>query len=245
MNRRPRVLAAAPPEVLVYDEPMACPYLEGRSARLPMRLPTRWLSPLEFDARLQAGDRRQGVLLYHTACAECRACEPIRLDVATFRPGRTHRRIWRRGQEIFTVEEGPPEFSTERLELYNRHKFGRGLQSTEERMDEAGYRAFLVETCCDTFEIRYRVDDELVGVAVVDRAATSLSAVYFYFDPAYEHLSPGVFSILTQVELCRSLGLRYLYLGFYIRQCPSMAYKGRYRPHERLIDGAWRVVDED
>lgn len=243
MNRRSRVLAAAPPEVLVYDEPMACPYLEGRRARLPMRLPTRWLSAAEFDTRLQVGDRRQGVLLYHTACADCRACEPIRIDVATFRAGRTQRRIHRRGQEIIDVEEGPPEFSKERLALYNRHKFGRGLQSTEERMDEQGYRAFLVETCCDTFELRYRVAGELIGVAVVDRAATALSAVYFYFDPDYEHLSPGVFSILTQVELCRRLGLRYLYLGFHILQCPSMAYKSRYRPHERLIDGVWRVFE--
>lgn len=241
MNWRPRVFASAPPELVVYDEPMACPYLPGQRARLPMRLPTRWLTATEFDSRLQAGDRRQGVLLYRTSCAACRACEPIRIDVEVFKEGRTARRIFRRGQEKIDVEIGPPEFSLERLALYNLHKRGRGLASTEEAMDEPGYRAFLVETCCDTFEIRYRVAGELMGVAIVDRAATALSAVYFYFNPDFGALSPGVFSILKQLELCRRWGLKYLYLGFYIEACRSMAYKARYRPHERLIDGAWVV----
>lgn len=241
MNWRPRVFASAPPELVVYDEPMACPYLPGQRARLPMRLPTRWLTATEFDSRLQAGDRRQGVLLYRTSCPACRACEPIRIDVEAFKEGRTPRRIFRRGQEKIDVEIGPPEFSLERLALYNLHKRGRGLASTEDAMDEPGYRAFLVETCCDTFEIRYRVAGELMGVAIVDRAATALSAVYFYFNPDFAALSPGVFSILKQLELCRRWGLKYLYLGFYIEACRSMAYKARYRPHERLIDGAWVV----
>ena len=157
MNWRPRVFASAPPELVVYDEPLACPYLVGHQARLPMRLPTRWLTAAEFDSRLRSGDRRQGVLLYRTACAACRACEPIRIDVETFEPGKTQRRIFRRGKERITYEIGPPEYSDERLALYNKHKRGRGLAATEEAMDEPGYRAFLVETCCDTFELRYRV----------------------------------------------------------------------------------------
>lgn len=232
-----------PPELLVHDEPMPCPYLPAPLARLPMRLPTRWLSPAEFDARLQAGDRRQGVLLYRTACTGCVACEPIRIDVAAFTPGRGQRRAYARGAAEIEVETGPPEFSDERLALYNRHKIGRGLALDDTPMDEQGYRAFLVDTCCDTFELRYRVDGQLIGVALVDRAATALSAVYFYFDPDYEPISPGVFSILTQVELCRRWQLRHLYLGFYIRDCASMAYKARFLPHERLIDGRWQRFD--
>ena len=45
---------------------------------------------------------------------------------------------------------------------------------------------------------------------------------------------------MKQLELCRTWGLRYLYLGLYIRECPSMAYKSRYLPHERRISGRWR-----
>jgi arginyl-tRNA--protein-N-Asp/Glu arginylyltransferase len=197
---------------------------------MPLRVPTRMLTASEFGDRLRVGDRRQGVLLYRTACPSCKACEPIRLDVHEYTPDKTQRRIWRRGLAKLSVEIGPPELTLEKVELYNRHKRGRGLSPDGQDIDEAGYRAFLVDTCCDSFELRYRVDGKLVGVAVVDRSDDALSAVYFYFDPAFEPLSPGVFSILKQLDLCRAWGLRYLYLGLYIADCSSMAYKARYPP---------------
>jgi arginine-tRNA-protein transferase len=67
--------------------------------------------------------------------------------------------------------------------------------------------------------------------------------VYTYFDPGHAHLSPGVFSILTQLELCKRWDLPHLYLGLYVGECSRMAYKGRYLPHERLIGGEWRRFD--
>ena len=242
MRWRPRLLPAEPPELLVYDDPTPCPYLEGRQARMPLRVPTRMLSAREFGDRLRAGDRRQGVLLYRTRCPSCKACEPIRIEVDSFAANKTQRRIYRRGLEQLDIEVGPPELSEEKVALYNRHKHGRALSPDGQDIDEQGYRAFLVDTCCDSFEIRYRHAGRLVGVAVVDRSDDALSAVYFYFDPEFEPFSPGVFSILKQLELCRTWGLRYLYLGLYIAECPSMAYKARYLPHERLLDGRWQRI---
>ncbi len=182
-------------------------------------------------------------MLYRTACPACIACEPIRIDVQHFVPGRTQRRIKRRGDREIQSEVGPLEPTDEKVDLYNRHKRGRGLSTGERSIDLDGYTAFLGESCCDSFEIRYRVDGRLIGVAVVDRAETSLSAVYFYFDPDYEALSPGVYSVLRQVEQCRLWGLRHLYLGLYIADCSSMAYKRGYLPHERLLDGRWTTFD--
>jgi arginine-tRNA-protein transferase len=119
-------------------------------------------------------------------------------------------------------------------------------------IDETGYGAFLVDSCTESFEIRYIVDNtvegmtesQLAGVAIVDRGSDALSAVYTYFDPDLGHLSPGVFSVLEQIELCKRWGLRWLYLGLYVRNCSSMAYKARYLPHERLLDGEWVVIDQ-
>lgn len=234
---------ASPPELVVHDAPSPCPYLPEQTSRLPLRLPIRRLRRTELDERLAAGDRRQGLMLYRTACSGCVACEPIRIDVQRFQPGRTQRRIERNGDREIERSIGPLEPTLEKVALYNKHKRGRGLSSGERSIDLDGYTAFLGESCCDSFEVRYRVNGRLIGVAVVDRAETSLSAVYFYFDPAHEHRSPGVYSVLKQLELCRRFGLRHLYLGLYIRACPSMAYKGRYLPHERLLDGRWQTFD--
>lgn len=209
-----------------------------------MRLPVRPLTLDEFDARLDGGDRRQGLLLYSPTCPSCDACEPIRLDMRNFEPNRTQRRVFRRGEERIETELGQPELTDEKVALYNRHKHGRKLLGEGDPIDPAGYSAFLVDTCTDTFEMRYRIHGALMGVAIVDRSANSLSAVYTYFDPQYSAISPGVFSILKQAELCQRWGLRYLYLGLYVGDCAAMAYKSRYLPHERLLDGVWTTVTE-
>jgi hypothetical protein len=47
--------------------------------------------------------------------------------------------------------------------------------------------------------------------------------------------APGVFSIMQQLAYAQRHGLRYHYLGYWIAGCPSMAYKGQYRPHELLV----------
>lgn len=237
------LVMADPPVLLVHDGTSECPYLPDRIARTPMQYPIRPLTHDEVDRRLAAGYRRQGVLLYHVECQACRACEPIRLRADTFRPSKTQRRVHRRARGLLDVEIGPPEYSDERLELYNRHKFERGLARSELPMSPDGYRSFLVERCCDAFEIRYFHEGRLAGVAVTDRGRTSLSAVYTYYDPALEPLSPGVFSILTQVELCRAWGMSFMYLGLYIEGSEHMRYKGTYLPHERLIDGQWRTFE--
>ncbi|AKT40942.1 arginyltransferase [Chondromyces crocatus] len=235
----------SPPELVVHDELGACPYLADPVARMPLRLPIRRLTPAEFERRLEVGNRRQGRLLYRTQCPSCAACEPIRILVDEFVPGRTQRRVLRRGAETFSIDVGPPTLSQDRVDLYNRHKRGRNLLRGDDDLDAAGYQAFLVDTCCQTFEIRYRMGDRLVGVSVVDQGERSLSAVYTYFDPAHEPLSPGVFSILTQIELCKRWGLPHLYLGLYIADCPRMVYKSGYLPHERLIAGRWTRFDRE
>jgi leucyl-tRNA---protein transferase len=236
---RDRIVAGEPPELVVYDRLQPCPYLVDRVARMPLRIPARRLERHEFDVRLEAGDRRQGIFLYRTACPGCRACEPIRIEVDAFIPSRSQRRALERGNRRIAVEIGDPVVDEQRVVIYNRHKELRGLSSGRDGIDVDGYREFLVMSCCESFELRYSVDGELAGAALVDRSREALSAVYCLFDPSYEKLSIGTFSILKQIELCRSWNLKYLYLGLYIAESERMRYKARYLPHQRRIDGHW------
>jgi arginine-tRNA-protein transferase len=95
-------------------------------------------------------------------------------------------------------------------------------------------------------EMRYYYEDRLIGVGIVDLGERAMSSVYFYFDPDPEfgRLSPGVYSVLQEIELCRRTGREFLYLGLYVGDCDHLNYKAQYRPHERLFDGAWRRVDD-
>ncbi len=234
-----RLILSQPPELVVHDELQPCPYLEDRVSRLPLRIPARGLERQELEARLERGDRRQGLFLYRPACPGCVACEPIRLDLQTFTPNRSQRRTLARGDQVLSVELGEPIADQERVALYNRHKSLRGLSAGQGEVDVRSYREFLAMSCCDTIEIRYRLGEELVGIAIADRSSEALSAVYCYYDPGREQLGLGTYSILKELELCRMWGLRYLYLGLYIAESLHMRYKARFLPHQRLLDGAW------
>ena len=241
---RLKLLESTPTELLIHDESGSCPYLPEQTARLPMRLPVRPLSRDELGERLAAGDRRQGLLLYRPNCPSCQACEAIRLDATTFLGSRTQRRIHRVGRRELIVSIGPPEVDHRRVALYNAHKYGRRLLGDGESIDAAGYAAFLVDSCADSFELRYHLDARLVGVAICDRSSDAISAVYTYYDPAVARLSIGTFSIMEQLALCRRWSLRWLYLGLFVHGCEAMQYKARFIPHERLIQDHWTLVTE-
>lgn len=243
LHTLPRLLDRVPAEVVVHAEAEPCPYLEGRTARMPLRLPIRRLQPSELDTRLAAGDRRHGALLYRPSCPECRACEAIRLDVGAFEMRARHRRALRKGDRALEVEIGPPLADEARVALFEKHKRLRGLSSSGRAMTQVTYQRFLVDRLCASFELRYFLEGELVGVAVTDRGEESLSAVYCFYDPEHSNLGIGTYSVLKQIELAQAWGLRHVYLGLYIAENEHMAYKASYLPHERLIDGEWRLFE--
>jgi arginine-tRNA-protein transferase len=224
---------------VVWDQMEECPYLPDQVARLPLRLPTSPVTPQEFDRRLALGERRTGRLLYRTQCPSCSACEPLRVPVRRFEPSASQRRALRRNERDVRLEVGPPEASRERLHLYNRHKQERGLARDAEPLTSQGYRAWLVDSCVDTREVRYYIGARLIGVSVLDFGETSASSVYHYFDPDESRRSIGVYSAVREIALCAERGLEWYYLGFYVRDCTHLAYKATYYPHERRVGGVW------
>ncbi len=232
-----------PLEIVVHDQEERCSYLAGRTARMPLRMPITKLTGEQFDQRLAAGDRRSGAFLYRTNCPQCKACEPIRIQVDQFQPNRSQKRAWRKGERELTTILGPPIVDQLRIDMFNEHRWQRGLAGEDREIDEHGYESFLVETCCDTFEIRYYLDSQLIAVAICDEGNASVSAVYCFFDPAFSRYSLGTYSVLKLIELCQLWGKCYLYLGLYIAESPNMSYKANFRPHQRLIGGSWQNFD--
>ncbi len=245
-NRRRSTVSS---EQLVYDGLQACPYLEGQVARMPLYRQRTRLSPEETDARLANAERRVGFSLYRTDCPTCRACVGLRIVAGDLKATKSQRRVLKRWQALgdrLEIRVGRATWSEEKLELYNRHKVERGLGSEEdEPMEARGYVGWLIHSCMQTVEMTYHIDGKLVAVGILDVGRDSTSSVYFYFDPSPEiaALSPGTFSVFQEARFCARSGRRYHYLGLWVRDCPSLAYKANFYPHERLVDGDWRLID--
>ena len=77
----------------------------------------------------------------------------------------------------------------------------------------------------------------------MDELDQGFSAVYTFFDPEISGASLGTYNILWQIEQCRSLGLPYLYLGYWIAESRKMAYKERFKPIEGLVNGSWAQLN--
>jgi leucyl-tRNA---protein transferase len=238
------------PSIIAVDSSLRneheCSYLPGKTANLPLVLSRKRLSMEAVDAALAAGMRRAGIFLYYTACADCHACEPSRVDVHRFRWTDSWKRISHRGDRLLTWEIAPTKLDDEHVQLFNRHRSERGLGEQDSAYRNEDYESFLVDSCCEqTHELRFRMDGQLVAVSVVDMGARSVSAVYTYFDPDHSKLSLGTYSILKQIEFCLATARQYVYLGMYVSANQHLNYKARFKPQQRWIRGQWIDFDRE
>jgi len=227
------------PMLELADHVHPCVYRTSERAKMPLLYPTRRLSPEEMDIQLAMGRRRSGSFVYYTACSQCKACEPTRLEVDRFVPSKSMRRILALGNRECRVEVGLPGSDDLRLEVFNQHRQGRGLAVSEELYQASEFNGFLVDSCCDTVEFSFWDSERLIGCSIVDCGAQSVSAVYTYFDPLYSRLSIGTYSILKQIEWAKLKRKRYVYLGMYVADNQHLRYKARFVPQERFIEGDW------
>ena len=227
------------PQFFYTTAPLPCPYLPGRTER---KIVTE-LSGTEAEAlheRLsRAGFRRSHNIAYAPVCPGCQACVPIRVVSEEFMPDRTQRRILRANADL-TISEMPARATAEQFSLFQRYQKNRHADGDMAAMGYYDYRAMIEDTPISTGILEFRdAQDRLLGACLTDWLADGLSAVYSFFDTDEEKRSLGTFAVLWLIGRARSLGLPYVYLGYWVPESRKMAYKARFRPSEILISGAW------
>ena len=233
------------PQFFYTTAPLPCPYLPGRTER---KIVTE-LSGTEAEAlheRLsRAGFRRSHNIAYAPVCPVCQACVPIRVVSEEFTPDRTQRRILRANADL-TVSEMPARATAEQFTLFQRYQKNRHADGDMAAMGYYDYRAMIEDTPISTGILEFRdAQDRLLGACLTDWLADGLSAVYSFFDTDEDKRSLGTFAVLWLIGRARSLGLPYVYLGYWVPESRKMAYKARFRPSEILISGAWHRLGDD
>jgi arginine-tRNA-protein transferase len=218
----------------------ACQYLPERTARTLVVDPQLEKNSELYSALLNIGFRRSGTDFYRPNCGNCQACIPVRIPVERFQPRRKHRRTWERLNKTTRARIRPAQFDAECFDLYCRYIESRHPGSEMASPTPDDFTRFLISPWGDTLFLEIRQGKELLSVAVTDLLPTGLSAVYTFFDPSKANTSPGVYSILLQIEEARRLELDWLYLGFWIPGCQKMEYKQEYRPLQVLSQGVWQ-----
>ena len=192
-----------------------------------------------MDVYLASGYRRNGNVIYNMRCPECQACVPIRIDPQEFKPNRNQKRVWKKNQDI-TVEIGPLACSQKNLALLDKFLAARFPGRDSQPLDY--YSGFFLNHITNTVEFRYRVGAKLVGVAIVDLSPAWLNVVFFYFDPEEAKRSPGTFNILYLIDFCMQKKIRFIYLGYWIKDLKAMSYKAQFKPHYIYCDNNWTRI---
>ena len=225
-----------------------CPYLEGMTER-------KVFANLPFsdgahvnDELTHAGFRRSQNIAYRPACEVCDACLSVRVPVAEFKPGRTQRKILARNadlsRDLVEAEATFEQFALLKSYLASRHPGG-GMTD----MGWSDYVAMVEDTTVRTHLIEYRLPSpdgcpgDLVAVTLADLLSDGLSMVYSFFNPDMEKRSLGVFAVLDHLRQAQTVGLPYLYLGYWVQGSPKMDYKANFRPMEALRPMGWTRLD--
>ena len=165
------------------------------------------------------------------------------MDAAQFRPNRSQRRNRKLNAGVVRLSIGPPALTRASLDLYDRyHAYQSATRGWPDHgpKDASDYRESFIANPLPVEEWRYTLADRLIGVGYVDRLPESLSAIYFFYDPAERRRGLGTWNVLSTIERAAALGLSYVYLGYHVAGAASLEYKAQFGPHEMLgADAAW------
>lgn len=237
------VLSDFPPRQLQFylTAPYPCSYLSGREARSQVVTPSELVNDAVYSQLIRDGFRRSGLYTYRPQCDQCHACVPVRLMVDEFSPSRSQRRAWKRNQHLH-AEVREQVFETEHYQLYRQYQASRHPGGGMDQDGAEQYRSFLLQSGVTTLLVEFRDESALRMVSLVDVVEDGLSSVYTFFDPDLPQAGFGTYNILWQADLCRRLGLPYLYLGYWIAESDKMAYKANFRPLQGRINGTWQFL---
>ena len=227
--------------------PSPCPYLGEKMERklfthLEGSNPNRRHSSFS-----KLGFRRSQNIVYRPACENCSKCISVRVRVQDFSLSKSLARTVKKFDGLVVGDQDP--FATaEQFDLLKSYPATRHAGGSMSDMDEFEFADMVEGSPVMTRVVEYREpgpkgakhrSGDLVGVALTDVMSDGLSLVYSFFKTSKPYSGLGTYIILDHIQKTQATELSHLYLGYWIKDSKSMAYKARFRPLEFYSEDGW------
>ncbi len=208
-----------------------CSYIAGNKQTTHYKI-IEGCTTEQCEALIERGWRRFGNMFFRPVCLECTECESIKIDVKNYNFSKSAKRISRRNSH-FRVLIQQPTMSKMHLELFTKyHEHMKTKRGWENQPINARnyYTSFVHGYNNFGYEVLYFDGDKLIAVDLIDILPDGISSIYFYYDPDYAGYSLGKYSLYNQIIFAKKKNLSWIYLGYYVESCQSLAYKKEYAP---------------
>lgn len=190
----------------------------------------------ECQELIERGYRRFGKAFFRPICQNCNECQSIKIDVENFVFSKGARRVIRKAQNIKSYIQ-KPTLTKEHLRLFEKyHLFMKDKKGWEhkETTPNSYYSSFVDGYNEYGYEVLYFYEDRLIGVDLIDILENGISSIYFYYDPDFQDYSLGKLSLYKQILFAQKSNKKWIYLGYYVKDCHSLSYKAEYKPYLTL-----------
>ena len=185
---------------------------------------------------IERGFRRFGKMYFRPICGDCQECQSIKIDIENFTFSSSQKRIIKKSSHFKSYVQ-TPTLSQEHLDLfakYHLHMKDKKKWTYNETTPEHYYQSFVSGHNEFGYEVLYFDEDRLIGVDLIDILDDGISSIYFYYDPDYSKYSLGKLSLYNQIKFAQRSNKKWIYLGYYVEECPSLSYKSEYKPYITL-----------
>ena len=231
------------PHIFFRSQPMNCPYLENESE---YQLFTRINRPLNMEETMNfsnAGFRRSHNIMYRPVCPQCSACVSSRIRCNDFKLKPSWRRILNKNSDL-TGKLLETNITYEQYELFHLYVSTRHHRGEMSNMSFQEYADMMLQSPIHTCLMEYRTEQkELIAACILDKFDDGYSAVYSFYNPFMTERSLGSYMILDLINYVNQHNLKYLYLGYWVKNSTKMNYKQRFHPLEGYINHQWQEIE--
>ena len=205
--------------------------------------------PPEFmDSLWAAGWRHFGdrffrySIQFDDASGELQLIQPLRIDLERFVPSRSQRRTLAGNADV-RWEIIPARAGQDVQDLFQCHK-RRFTSNIPESIFDFISRDDPATRPCECLEFRALLDDRLMAASFLAIGKASTSSIYGVFDPELADRSPGILTMLKEIDHSRTGGRYHYYPGYATRESSAYDYKKRFSALESLDweTGEWRPM---